>query len=644
MCRHSITASLIFGLFSLGGVHALDTKTIEQALQQRIIDPGLPMEEVQVYTESRVLPMPEPQSVESWEKYITARREAVLNDVVLRGEAAKWRDAECAVEWLEAIAGGPGYHIKKLRFEAIPGLWIPALLYEPDDLSGKVPVVLNVNGHDGKGKAADYKQLRCINQAKRGMIALNLEWVGMGQLAVPGFNHYKSNQIDLCGTSGVAVHYMEMSRALDILLSHPHADAGRVAVAGLSGGGWQTIFISSLDPRVTLSNPVAGYSSYITRARHLSDLGDSEQTPVDLAMTADYSHLTAMRAPRPTLLTFNAADQCCFRADHAKDPLLAAAQPIFDLYGKSENLRAHVNDDPGTHNFGLDNRQQLYKMIGDHFFANDPDYLDDEIPSDDEVKTIEELKVELPDKNLDFHAIALSLAKGLPARSLLEQESAEGQRDRLRDILRIDDYQAQLVEATDIALKSRTARAMRLRIDNWTVPATELIPAGDFQSTVILIGDAGRGPLHETAAKLLAEQQRVIAIDPFYFGESKIAERDFLFGLLVSSVGKRPLGIQAAQLVALAEMLGQDGSGKLSIHSVGQRSSLIAVTTAALRPDLFDQVETVNGFSSLEEIIEQDITVQQAPELFCFGLLEQFDILDLKLIAEGVKFVESTNK
>jgi hypothetical protein len=29
----------------------------------------------------------------------------------------------------------------------LPGLWVPVPLYEPEDLSGKAPAVLNVNGH-----------------------------------------------------------------------------------------------------------------------------------------------------------------------------------------------------------------------------------------------------------------------------------------------------------------------------------------------------------------------------------------------------------------------------------------------------------------------------------------------------------------
>ena len=40
-----------------------------------------------------------------------------------------------------------------------------------------------------------------------------------------------------------------MTRGLDLLLAHEHADPTRVGVTGLSGGGWQTIFISALDSR-----------------------------------------------------------------------------------------------------------------------------------------------------------------------------------------------------------------------------------------------------------------------------------------------------------------------------------------------------------------------------------------------------------
>ncbi len=394
--RTSCLLLLLSAMSSL--VRAAEPSPLEQALSREIIGPRQSLLDVQDRIELRIPRLPAVKTVDEWEKYAQRLRRDILDRVVFRGRAAVWRDAKGQVKWFDTLAGGPGYRIKKLRYEALPGLWIPALLYEPEKLSGKMPVVLAVNGHDGKGKAAGYKQIRCINLAKRGLAVLNVEWFGMGQLRKPSLQHYRMNQLDLCGTSGVAPFYLAMTRGLDVLLSLPYADAERVAVSGLSGGGWQTIFVSSLDPRVKLANPVAGYSSFRVKVRdHFKDLGDSEQTPCDLATFADYTHLTALRAPRPTLLTYNAKDNCCFEAGYALPPLLDAARPIFKLYGQEKALRSHVNDDPGTHNYEKDNRQAFYRMIGDFFYPGDKTYSGDEIPSDKEVKTAEDLAVDLPD-------------------------------------------------------------------------------------------------------------------------------------------------------------------------------------------------------------------------------------------------------
>ncbi len=396
-----------------------EEKHVAALLQHEIVGKTLPLAEIQRFCEMRVPRLAAYKSVAEWEATANRLRREVLEKVVFRGQAAAWRKMPQRIEWLETIPGGPGYRIKKLRYEALPGMFIPALLYEPEKLAGRVPVIMNFSGHEGKpGKAAAYIQIRCINQAKRGMLALDPKWIGQGQLGGPAYAHWRMNQLDLCGTSGLAPFYLAMQRGLDVLLSLDHADPNRVAVAGCSGGGWQSIFISSLDPRVTLADPVAGYSSFRTRAYHLKDLGDSEQTPCDLATLVDYTHLTAMRAPRPTLLTFNAKDDCCFESGYALQPLLDAARPIFQLYHQGSALRQHVNRDPGTHNFALDNRQAFYRMLGEFFFPGAKDFDPKEIPSDNETKSPEELNVSLG-KNEDFNTLALVLAKDLPRRRRL---------------------------------------------------------------------------------------------------------------------------------------------------------------------------------------------------------------------------------
>jgi dienelactone hydrolase len=604
-------------------------------LAREIISPRQTLLEVQEYVDARIPRMPAVATRADWEREAARLRNQTLERVVYRG-ATSWRDAPGGVTWLETVKGGPGYRIRKLRYEAVPGLWIPALLYEPEKLSGKVPVALAVNGHDGNGKAADYKQARCINMARRGMLVLNVEWLGMGQLRAAGYRHGCMNQLDLCGASGLSVFYLSMKRGLDVLLAHDHADPTRVVVSGLSGGGWQTIVISALDTRVTLTNPVAGYSSFRTRLRHFKDLGDSEQTPNDLATVADYTHLTALMAPRATLLSYNARDNCCFEAGYALPPLVDAALPIFRLYGKENALATHVNDDPGDHNFGKDNRQALYRMLGAQFFAQERSYSAEEIPCGPEIQSRDALAVELPRDNADFNTLARGLSQSLPRvpPAPSERDAArkwqQEQRERLRAVLKARELP---VRATKIATEEKAghkAAYWQLKVgENWSVPAVELA-RGEPRGTVILVNDAGRKADGAAVERWLAAGWRVLAVDLFFFGEARIQERDWLFALLVATVGERPLGIQASQLAAVARWSQREHGSAPAVAVTGPRLATVVLAAAALEPEAIRSVEVNESLGSLKQLIEENRTVDQMPEQFCFGLLE---VADLKHMA-----------
>jgi hypothetical protein len=631
---------ILMFLVSCSPVRAAEPSPLEQALAHEIIGPRQSLLDVQEQIESRIPRLPALKSVDEWEKYAQRIRDDVLKRVVFRGEAAAWRDARCQVKWFDIIPGGPGYRIKKLRYEALPGLWIPALLYEPEKLADKVPVVLAVNGHDPKGKAVDYKQIRCINLAKRGMLVLNVEWFGMGQLRQLSYQHYHMNQLDLCGTSGLAPFYLTMTRGLDVLLSLPGADPERVAVSGLSGGGWQTIFVSSLDLRVKLANPVAGYSGFRVKVRdHFKDLGDSEQTPCDLATVADYTHLTALRAPRPTLLTYNSKDQCCFEAGYALPPLLDAARPIFKLYDREKALRSHVNDDPGTHNYLKDNRQAFYRMLGDFFYGEDRSYRADEIPSDAEIKTPQELEVDLPRDNADFNTLARALAKDLPhcpelpANRDAASQWQQTQREKLRSIVHAKEFTVRATKAGATDKDGLKSVFWKLRIgDAWTVPVVELT-RGEPKGTVILLNDAGRRADKVNAERLLKMGQRVLAVDLFYFGEAKVAEKDFLFALLLACVGERPLGVQASELAVVARWSQEEHKDSpITVVAVGPRMSLISLVAAGLEQKAIGRLELQGALGSLKEVVERNRSVDQMPEMFCFGLLDAFDVKQLSAL------------
>lgn len=602
-------------------------------LTERWLDSAEVAQQIDRFVRSRVPPLELAPSARSWQREAQALRRKVLRNVVFRGIPSGWRTGLPHVEWLDRLPTEHGYSIRKLRIEVVPGLWIPALLYEPDQLSGKVPVILNVNGHSRNGKVTDYKQIRCINQAKQGMIALNLEWLGMGQLQGEGYQHNNLALLDLCGRSGLGVFFLAMSRGLDVLLEHPHADTDRLAVTGLSGGGWQTIVLSSLDTRVCLAVPVAGHSGIIHRLDHRGSIGDLEQIPSDLVSIADYTQLTAMMVPRPTLLIFNDQDNCCFVAGHVKSNIVDPVIPFFHQAGVGERIRYHENSDPGTHNYDQDNREQFQRFVSRHFLGVDAPDLK-EIDSSGEVLSAQLLHVPLPADNATFHSLAREAADQLPRHSTAP--TLRLQRAELRRVLRFPGTRAELIQDSAFRLVDEG------RVDRYVVQfsgihltaAATVIEPEQAQHTVLVVADGGFGSASETMRTLAASGNRVIGIDPLLVGQSAPPDSIAASSMLIATVGERALGIQTAQLLsALEAMANRYQFDDLEIHSFGPRMSLAALCAGALDGNTRIRGVVTTGMpDSLKHFLQPGQTYRATPELYCFGLLELVDIPQLRTL------------
>jgi hypothetical protein len=147
--------------------------------------------------------------------------------------------------------------------------------------------------------------------------------------------------------------------------------------------------------------------------------------------------------------------------------------------------------------------------------------------------------------------------------------------------------------------------------------------------------------------RLLGAGYRVVALDPFYFGESRISARDFLFAMLVAAVGDRPLGLQASQVAAAARWSNAEHkTGPVHLVAVGPRSSTFALVSAALEERAIGSVELHSPMTSLKEILEQNATVEQKPELFCFGLLAAMDIKQITALVapRPVRFLQAADR
>ncbi len=142
-------------------------------------------------------------------------RKHILDDIAYHGWPREWIDAAPKFEEVGIIETSHGYRIHKLRFEVVPGFHSTALLYEPTKITGRVPAILNLLGHEPDGIGVEYEQKRCINFAKRGIVALDVEFIGFGELTNPENAHDFASQLNLVG-----------SNALGTLLSFHAARAG----------------------------------------------------------------------------------------------------------------------------------------------------------------------------------------------------------------------------------------------------------------------------------------------------------------------------------------------------------------------------------------------------------------------------------
>lgn len=621
---------------------------LTEVLKDEILSPAVADFQMRQHIVQAVAPLPKlPATATEWTKSADQLRRHLVDDVVFHGWPKAWVDSPPRFEEKGVIETGDGYRIRKLRFEIVPGFYSSALLYEPEHLDGAAPAVLNMSGHDGPlGYGYEFKQKRCISFAKHGILALNLEWFGFGELNRDGNDHSFAAALDLVGANGVGLFYLEMRRGLDYLSLHPHVDRNRIGVTGLSGGGWQTIVLSSLDERVKASNPVAGFAATSSRieAKDFGDMGDIEQSATDFLRGSDYPYLVALMAPRPILLTYNGEDDCCFRATLAKPRVFDAIEPFFALYGKADNLNWHENRDPGDHNYQLENRLADYSFFT-KYFGLPP--ISDEAGVAAELRSYDELVTPLPEDNLTILGLARQLGRQnartqIPAAASDKAAWASSERDKLREIVR---YQP--VEMSDpwptATSKSRDVQSVSylFQLSNGLSASgmwlRSIIQSTDTAPVTIVLNDDGRAAAADAVWQRFSRGEQVLALDLMFTGSPWKGKDIFEFAQMLGGLGERPLGLQAAQLIRIARWAEQkSGTAKVRLEVSGIRNQAAALVAAALEPDLFSEISVRQGMRSFSYLIDKPVTFAQAPELFCLDLYKEFDIDRLEALAAPV--------
>ncbi len=239
--------------------------------------------------------------------YIEDVRER-LNGII--GDLPERKDLNSQVT---GIVNGDGFNIEKIVFESIPGRYVTAHLYLPENTKHPIPACVEMCGHGQKGKGS--ASISAMRMAANGIAVMVVDPIaqgerlqlinGEGQTLTRGVTteHTLLNSgLNLLGTSLAVQEYWDNSRDIDYLQSRSDIDKNKIGAYGFSGGGTQTAYLIALDSRIKASCMGLFFSN---RERTLELQGPSDgcqQIPYEGAKHIEIADLVMLMAPKPFLI------------------------------------------------------------------------------------------------------------------------------------------------------------------------------------------------------------------------------------------------------------------------------------------------------------------------------------------------------
>ena len=356
-----------------------------------------------------------------------------------------------------------GYSIEKLIFQSLPGVYVTALVYSPDDHSQKHPAVLVPAGHATNGKI--HYQGLSQRLVKRGYVVIAWDPVGQGERsqfwdAKTGKSRYNlvcaehavlGNLAYLAGANLARWEVWDGIRAVDYLLTRPDVDGERISITGTSGGGTQTALIAALDPRIQVVVPSCYISSLPMRmANRIFADPDSDPEQDLYAMVSggvDHVGLLMLMYPRPVMVASAVLD--FFPIEGARKTF-REARSFYGQFGHGD--RIDMVEGYHKHEYSAENQESALDFL-DRF---------NRMP----IRSGLAKPDDLPDRDLLCTASGQVMVDKKDARSLMDaiREYYEGRKGSVK-----------------VDLRSAYRNNKATRVAEWSVAKFQGAPAGDSQ-------------------------------------------------------------------------------------------------------------------------------------------------------------------
>ncbi len=299
---------------------------------------------------------------------------------------------------------GPDFVREKVVFSTTPHFRVPAYVHIPRNLTGRAPAIVDLHSHGGmflfgKEKVIDFGRnhpamttYHAENYAgrptatelvKRGYVVITIDAFMFGERRVmmdPDLSRgwerssYSLDDVtrlnQVCRTKestlAKALTVLGMSwpglvawddmRTVDYLLTRPEVDPSRVGCVGVSFGGWRSLFLTALEPRIAAGCVVGFMSTIRPMLRRHVDTHSWVHFVPGLHRHLDLPDVLTLAAPRPILV-----QQCRRDGLFPLEGMEAAVTHIGDVYtrmGLADRFQARFYDVP--HRFDVEMQEDAF--------------------------------------------------------------------------------------------------------------------------------------------------------------------------------------------------------------------------------------------------------------------------------------------
>jgi dienelactone hydrolase len=153
----------------------------------------------------------------------------------------------------------PGVVADRVTYRTADGMLVPAIVYRPEKVKGKIPGLVIVNGHGGD-KYSWYAFYSGMMYAQAGAEVVTYDPIGEGERNIDRKSRASSHDKDVTPPAPLAhddwgqhlagLMQVDAMQAVSYLAQRPEVDPKRIAIAGYSMGSFVAGITGAIDPRI----------------------------------------------------------------------------------------------------------------------------------------------------------------------------------------------------------------------------------------------------------------------------------------------------------------------------------------------------------------------------------------------------------